>query len=78
MEQTLQQLAENSLLGLLFVLSLFIIRFLYYENKALQTKYEQAMKETRDSLVEPLSAIKQTLNTILFTIEQQEKGGRKK
>lgn len=80
MEQLIKQITENSILGALLIISLFVIRFLYNENKSiqlelrtLQDKRLEDMRESRDAILHPLQALQNTVNTILNTVEREHK-----
>lgn len=81
MEQVIKQVTENGILGALLAISLFVIRFLYNENKGLQLELRTLqdkrlddMKQSRDALLGPMQALQSTVNTILATIERVDRG----
>ena len=71
--ELLKQLAETGILGLLLAIAIFAIYTLYRENKNLQEKRVQDALETRNKMLEPLQAIKQTVDLILTLAQQGKK-----
>ena len=65
-DEYITQLAENGLLGILLVIALITIYFLYKENKAKDEKIEEGKNDRIDDL-------KATLNVnTTFMLEQKE------
>jgi hypothetical protein len=73
MEALIKQLAETGILGLLLAISVVGNFFLYKEICALQEKRVQDARETRDSFLEPIKAIKQTVDLILTLLQSSPK-----
>lgn len=73
--QALKSIIESGLLGALLVVSLFTIAFMYRENKSLQEKRIEDLRQARDAIAEPLGAVKRTVELILDAVS--EKGRRR-
>lgn len=72
MENLLQSLAENyGLLGLLLALSILANVAQYRINQTLQEKRIADLKESRDTLLEPMKAIRQTVELILSMVQKK-------
>lgn len=65
----LEKLAENGLLGLLLMISITALVFLYKEIKSLQEKRIQDLKESRDAIVNPLTSLQKTAERTLTIVE---------
>jgi len=72
MENLLQSLAGNyGLLGLLLALSILANVAQYRINQTLQEKRIADLKESRDTLLEPMKAIRQTVELILSMVQKK-------
>lgn len=67
--ELVQQLAQTGLLGLLLSLSVIGNVLQYRANQALQEKRVNDIKQAKDLLMEPLKAIKQTVDLILTLVQ---------
>ncbi len=68
--QALKSIIESGLLGALLVVSLFTIAFMYRENKSLQEKRIEDLRQARDAIAEPLGAVKRTVELILDAVSE--------
>lgn len=68
--QALKSIIESGLLGALLVVSLFAIAFMYRENKSLQEKRIEDLRQARDAIAEPLGAVKRTVELILDAVSE--------
>ena len=66
--ELLSTLAEQGLTALLLAISIFINFYLYREVRDLQNKRIEDIKESREQIVEPLRAVKSTVESILGII----------
>ncbi len=73
--EALKAIIESGLLGALLVVALLTVAFMYRENKALQEKRIDDLRIARDAIVEPLGAVKRTVELILDAV--QDNGRRR-
>lgn len=73
MENLINQLADNGLLGLLLALAIGANVVQYKVNQKLQEDRVKDIKESRDMLVEPMKAIRQTVDLILALLQTSKK-----
>jgi hypothetical protein len=73
MEQIIQKFFEYGLLGMIVIVEGFVIKYMDAENKKQSAARLQDMKEVKDSVIKPIEAIQNTLNTILYIIQGQER-----
>jgi len=68
----MEKLAESGMLGVLLVISLTAVYFLYREIQRVQDERIKDLKEARDSISEPLDAVKRTVELVLDRISSNK------
>lgn len=71
--ENLNKLAENGVLGVILAISFLANYLLFNVIKDLQEKRIVDIKESRDSFMEPVKAIKQTVELILSIVQKNKK-----
>lgn len=69
----LAALAESGTLGLLLVISIIAIVYLYRKIDSLQEQRIRDLKESQVNLLKPIEGIKQSADLILTLLEQTKK-----
>lgn len=73
----LPQIAQQGLLGVMLVVSLLSVWFLYRENRSLQEKRITDLIQTRDAYLQAIQGVKQTVDLIVNILQEQPRGRRR-